>query len=182
MSAPTIPDIKAAAQARILDELAAIVMRERATSSVYISMSNPVLKDRHPSFTIWTAGPAAGAWKDHRDDGAGGTKGDVIDLVSYLSGWWQRPHKGRAEAARWLTNLLELERVSPERLRADRERARKQHLEHMKARDEELARARGRAMATWLEGKPVAGTPVEVYLRGRGIELEELPKGPRGGD
>jgi hypothetical protein len=179
---PTIADIKSAAQARIFDVLAALGVRERPTRAGYISLRSPVTKDRHPSFAIWTAGPAAGAWKDHRDDGPGGTRGDLIDLVSYLSGWWNLPGKGRGEALRWLINLLELGRIDPARLRADRERSRKEHLEHMKARDEELARQRSRAFAVWLEGKPIGGTPVEAYLRSRAIELERLPAGPRGGD
>lgn len=182
MSGPSIPDIKAAAQARILDLLPALGVHARPTSSGYISICNPVVKDTRPSFTIWTVGPYAGAWKDWRDDGPGGTHGDIIDLVSYLCGWWDQPQRGCFLALRWLVAELGLDHIDPARLRADRERARQQHREFMRRADEELARKRSRAFATWLEGKPVAGTPVEVYLRSRGIELAQFPTGPRGGD
>lgn len=179
---PTIEDIKRAAQARLGEVLAALGVRERPSSAGYISMCNPLVKDRHPSFTIWTQGPAAGAWKDHRDDGPGGTRGDVIDLVSYLKGWWTYPKKGRAEALRWLTDLLALADISAERLEQDRRKARRSQAEHVKRRDEQLAEKQGRAFELFASTKlTCAEDPVRTYLEERGIALGLLPRGPRGG-
>jgi hypothetical protein len=177
-----IEDIKREAQARILDVLGALGVREKPSAGGYISMCNPLIKDRHPSFTIWVRGPAIGAFKDHRDDGPGGTRGDIIDLVAYLSGWWQRPKKGRPEAIRFLIDLLGLERVDGARLAQDRALARKRQAEIVKKRDEELAAKQARAFALFVGASSIIdGTPVDFYLRGRGIALEALPPGPRGG-
>jgi hypothetical protein len=177
-----IADIKREAQARIFDVLGALGVRDRPSAGGYISMCNPLVKDRHPSFTIWVRGPATGAFKDHRDDGPGGTQGDIIDLVAYLSGWGQRPKKGRPEAIRFLIDLLGLERVDPARLAQDRAIARKRQAELVKKHDEELAAKQARAFGLFLEASPILdGSPVDGYLRGRGIELAALPRGPRDG-
>lgn len=181
MSGLEIADIKREAQARILDILAALGVREAPSHGGYISMRNPMRKDRHPSFTIWTQGAAIGAFKDHADDVPGGTRGDIIDLVSYLSGWFHLPKKGRREALRWLTDYLGLERVDRARLEHDRTLARAQHLRAVKAREEDQARAGDRAFALWMTGKPILGTRVDTYLTGRGIDLQAFPLGPRGG-
>lgn len=182
MTGPTIEDIKREAQARIGEVLAGLGVHDRPSPSGYISMCNPMVKDRHPSFTIWTHGPAAGAWKDHRNDGPGGDRGDVIDLVSYLNGWSTRPKKGRAEALRWLVDTLGLARVDPARLQQDRDRARREQLAKEKQRDEELAIKRARAFELFtVEALPSRDTLVDVYLRARGIDLHALPPGPRGG-
>src|SRR5579859_8206028 len=53
---PSLEEIKRAAQARVHDVLAALGIAYRPRGN-YISMCNPVEKDRHPSFTIWVKGP-----------------------------------------------------------------------------------------------------------------------------
>jgi hypothetical protein len=173
-----IADVKAAAQARVFDVLAALGVKDKPSSGGYISTCNPVVKDRHPSFTIWVRGAAIGAWKDHRDDA---TKGDIIDLVSYLKGWWGLRNKGRAEALRWLIDFLGLERVPPAQLASDRAKSRRRQAELVKKRDEELATKQGRAFELWLEARPIMGSLGQVYLARRSIDLRELPLGPRGG-
>lgn len=177
-----IADVKREAQGRLGEVLSALGVREPAASGGYISMCNPMLKDRHPSFTIWIKGPAAGAWKDHRDDGPGGTRGDVIDLVSYLSGWWERPKKGRGEAIRWLIETLGLGRIDPAELLRDRERARREQKEREKTNDEAIAAKQARAFALFVNAAPIGGTLAEAYLAARGIDFAALPQGPRGGD
>lgn len=179
---PTIEDIKREAQARLHEVLAALGVREPPASGGYISMCNPVVKDRHPSFTIWTKGPAAGAWRDERNCGPGGDRGDVIDLVAYLNGWWTLPKKGRAQALRWLTELLGLASVPREQLARDRARARREQLEAKKKRDDELAEKQARAFALFASaGARVTEDPVRSYLDARGIDLDRLPRGPRDG-
>jgi hypothetical protein len=176
-----IADVKRAAQERALDVLAWLDVHDRPSAAGYISMCNPVMKDRHPSFTIWTKGAAVGAWRDERDPK--GTCGDIIDLVSYLSGWWDLPNKGRAQARRWLSDRLRLERVDPARLAADRAAAQRRQAQAEKVHDETLANNQARAFQLWIDAEPaLAGTPVDRYLRARGIVLEALPRGPRGGE
>src|SRR5262245_6195244 len=137
-----------------------------------------MVEDHNPSFTIWTSGAAAGAFKDHR----GCAAGDLIDLVAYLKGWSAGNDKaGRKDAINWLAgflglwNLTDEERArlaSKRRIAADTARARQ-------AKD--LARDQERARAAFYEAPAIAGSPVERYLAARGIELEQLPKGPKGG-
>jgi hypothetical protein len=173
---PQLDEIKGAAQARILDVLAALGVNERARGG-YISMCNPVEKDRHPSFTIWIRG-AVGSFKDHR----GFAQGDVIDLVAYLKGWSTGNDKrGRKEALRWLADLLGLARMSDEQRRADASRSIERAKREDKERGEELAKRQARAFKLFTEALPLAGTAADLYLFNRGIDLELLPKGPRGG-
>ena len=176
---PDIDDIKRAANARMFELLPALGITERPGASGYISMCNPMRKDRHPSLTIWTRGGFL-TFKDH----AGGAQGDVIDLVAYLKGWADLAGKGRKEARRYLLEFTGLARVAPEQLERDRASSRKKQAEIEKKASEDQARAEGRAMALWLKARPdLLGTATDIYLRdARGIDLRALPKGPRGGD
>jgi len=172
---PSLADIKAAAQARIGEVLAGLGIRDPARGG-YIHICNPVEKDRHPSFTIWTT-RAIGAWKDHR----GIAQGDIIDLVAYLKGWYDGPHKGRREALRWLADLLGLHRLSAEQRQADAARSKLRAQREDKRAAEALASKQTRAFRLWLQGAPLEDTAVDYYLRARGIDLTALPAGPRGG-
>jgi hypothetical protein len=169
---PSLEEIKRAAQARVGDVLAALGIPYRPRGN-YISMCNPVEKDRHPSFTIWVKGPAAGAFKDHR----GLAQGDIIDLVAYVKGWSAGPKRGRREALRFLADLTGLARMSDEQRRADLARSRARAQREDKAREEELADKQRRAFKLWLLGAAeLGGTYVEHYLRRRGIEIETFPR------
>lgn len=177
----TIADIKAAANARMFDVLAACGIHESPGAGGFISMRNPMRKDANASFTIWTKGGFL-AFKDHTDDTPGGTRGDVLLLVSYLNGWLDRPKRGLPEACRFLTELLALERVSPAQLAADRAASQRRAAEQKKKSDEERARNEGRAMEMWLNAQPLVGSRPDTYLRlARGIDIGAFPKGPRGG-
>lgn len=174
---PSIAEIKSAAQGRIGDVLAALGVREKSRGN-YISMCNPVAKDAHPSFTIWTKGAAIGAFKDHRGIAAG----DVIDLVAYLKGWSAgNDRAGRDQALAFLADLTGLQRMSVSQRAAIGATARRTAREATKKRDEDLAEKQKRAFHLWVHASTILGTSVDTYLRGRGIELQELPLGPRGG-
>jgi len=176
---PPLDEIKREGQARIFDVLSALGVAWRRSNTNYISICNPMVEDRNPSFTIWTSGAAAGAFKDHR----GCAAGDLIDLVAYLKGWSAGNDKaGRKDAINWLAgflglmNLTDQERArlaTKRRIAADTARAR---------RAKDLARDQERAREVFYAAPPLAGSPVERYLASRCLELEQLPKGPKGGD
>lgn len=101
-------------------------------------------------------------------------KGDALDLVAKA-----RFHGDRKQAVRWARAWLGLEDADPAQLRArqDQLRRRRARAEAEAARELEANRARSRAL--WLSGEAaLRGTPVDLYLRGRGIELERLGKCP----
>lgn len=177
---PTIATVKALAQERIFDVLGALGIREKPSSGGYISMCNPIEKDRHPSFTIWTRGGAVGCFKDHR----GVAQGDIIGLVAYIKGWEGGPKKGVPESLRFLSDLLGLDRVDPAQLARDRARAQHTQKINRKNADEELARQQGEAFKLFIQADgDICGSPVWTYLRNaRGIDLAKLPRGPRGGE
>lgn len=177
----SIDDIKRAANARMFDVLGALGVTDRPSSGGFISMCNPMRKDKNPSFTIWTKNGFL-AWKDHTNDGPGGDRGDVIDLVSYLKGWWDLPNKGRPQAIRFLKDLLDLASVSREQLDSDRAASQKRQREIEKKSSEERERNEGRAAKLFFDAEGITGTAAEIYLRSRAIDLAKLPAGPRGGD
>lgn len=174
---PSIEEIKHAARDRILDVLAACGVRERARGN-YISMCNPMAKDAHPSFTIWIKGAAIGAFKDHR----GIAQGDIIDLVAYLKGWsGGNDRAGRDQALTFLADLCGLLRMTTSQRAAQAATSKRQAREADKKRGEDLAEKQRRAFEWWAYAPPVLGSRVDTYLAGRGIDLQALPRGPRGG-
>lgn len=174
---PSIAEIKNVAQDRIGDVLAALGVREKSRGN-YISMCNPVAKDAHPSFTIWVKGAAIGAFKDHR----GIAQGDIIDLVAYLKGWSAgNDRAGRDQALAFLADLTGLQRMSLSQRATLGATHKRTAREAEKKRDEDLAEKQKRAFELWVNASPILGTRVDTYLAGRGIDLQELPRGPRGG-
>jgi len=175
---PTLEEIKAAANARPYDVLHALGINERPRSGGYISMCNPVEKDRHPSFTIWPDRGGILTFKDHR----GNAQGDIIDLVAYIKGWSDGARKGRAEALRFLSDLLGLERLTPEQRQADQSRSIARAQREQKRAGEDLATKQARAYELFIHASAQqAGGVADLYLKARGIDLESLPRGARGG-
>lgn len=121
------------------------------------------------SLKIVIAGPERGHYK-HFGEGHGG---DLIDLLAhYRCGGDLK--EARREARRWLgmapgegsANVRRAVDVPPPATDA--------------SLDEKRARAKRVAKAIYLSAlEPLEGTPVDWYLRGRGIALGELPAPPR---
>jgi hypothetical protein len=175
--APQLEEIKAAANARAFDVLAALGVRDRSRSGT-ILISNPMRKDVHPSFAIWPARGGVLSFKDF----TGCAQGDIIDLVAYLKGWSAgNDRAGRREALRWLADFLGLERLSPAQRAADAARSIAVARQEEKRDAENLVRKRGVAFKMWVEARPIVGTRGDAYLKARGIDLDALPRGPRGG-
>lgn len=140
---------------------------------VYFTL-NPGRADRSVgSFCIRVSGPKAGRWNDY----ANGTHGDLIDLIALSLGL------SASDAIREARAFLGLEHETPELRRARdaaaaAQKARRQDEE--RRQKDEAARRRKRAEALWLSAQDqIAGTPVELYLRGRGIDLRALGHQPR---
>lgn len=137
---------------------------------------NPGRADRNVgSFCIHMSGPKIGRWADYALSGRDGM-GDVLDLIRLSMGC------SPADAIREARAFLGLQHDTPElrRRRADAvERARQNRIEaERKEAAAKKNRAR-RAQAIWLSAEPqIAGTPVELYLQGRAINLRELGRQP----
>lgn len=122
------------------------------------------------SLKIVIAGPERGHYK-HFGEGHGG---DLIDLIAHY-----RCHgnlkEARREARRWL-GLEPGEAPRNARVPADDARAKADAAELERKR----AKARKIAQAIWLAGSDeLAATPVDWYLKGRGIDVGALAAPPR---
>lgn len=155
------------------------------TADRYFTL-NPGRADRRVgSFVIWTSGPQAGRWADYAMAPLPGQRsahasGDVIDLIALSLGL---NGAGAIKAAR---EFLGLDTESPEvrrardeawaRGKAAREAAQAQAKAETAAQAAEKSR---KAKGLWLSGQEtLTGTPVDFYLRGRGIDLAGLPHMP----
>ena len=138
----------------------------------HITLPNPMGgPGKVGSFFITQRGPKAGMWKDF----SGGEWGDALDLIARLE-----CAGSKSEAIRWARQWLGIDAADPalmERKRA--EVAQRAAVVKDQADAEELQKRAG-AQRMWLAAQPViAGTPVDAYLRGRGIDLSVLPRQPR---
>lgn len=134
---------------------------------------NPGRADRSVgSFVVHVGGAKAGRWVDF----ATGDKGDLIDLIALHNGCDLRSAVTEARA------FLGLDTETPE-LRRQREeavaRARARRAQAEKDAARQVERRRKAAEALWLSAEPkIEGTPVDLYLRGRGIQLDALGHRP----
>jgi hypothetical protein len=116
---------------------------------------------------VHLSGAKAGVWKDFR----GGESGDALDLVAQVL------FRGdKRQALAWSRRWLGLDIGDPAALATARREA--------KARsdraDEEAKATRNGAFRLWLAAQPsIAGTPVEYYLAGRGIDFASFDRPPR---
>lgn len=172
-----IDDLKAQAFARAGQVLAALGIRERVRAG-YISMCNPKRKDARPSFTIFVKGGSIA----FRDEANTEIKGDVIQLIAYLRDWTHLPNGGFLESKRWLEDLFGIHTMTPEERRQDAEKARRIARNDARKAARDAAKYIGIAKQVFFGAAPLSGTDVERHLLARGIRLDELPKGPRGGE
>jgi hypothetical protein len=125
------------------------------------------------SLKVTLRGPDQGMWCDHACRGTPQGGGDIICLVE------QAAFRGdRGEAIAWLKSRLGLDGLDPGRLRKLQAEATQQRVDASRAAQEEREAKRRRALGLWLRGKPIKDTPVDQYLRTRGISLEQLGRAP----
>lgn len=136
---------------------------------------NPGRADRSVgSFVIHLTGRKAGKWEDF----ATGQHGDVFDLIGLSLGLGNM-----VDQLREARSFLGLHTHSPEEAR-ERDVALAAARERRRAAEEairrDMDRASRRAEAMWLSAEPqIKGTPVDFYLKGRGIDLTTIGHQPR---
>ncbi|MCC6104777.1 toprim domain-containing protein [Acetobacter sp.] len=119
------------------------------------------------SLAVHLYGPKAGVWKDF----ASGQSGDALDLIAAsLTGG------DLSEAYRWASNWLGLTHETVAIRRAEiKEKCEKAQ----KAQQEYEKNNRATARKLWLDARTdIIGSPVDAYLKGRGIDLRKLDHAP----
>ena len=131
------------------------------------------------SLALCLAGARCGHWVDHGSARAGEERGDMLDLVQLIECGGDK-----RRALDWAKCELGIEdEFTPAHRPAatPEERARRaaEARARAEARERELATERERkaknARRLFLSAVPIAGTPAELYLRGRGIEFRDWP-------
>lgn len=134
---------------------------------------NPTRADNSlGSFVIHLSADKAGVWADFAVAGA---RGDALDLVAYVL---FRGDKKRAW--RWALGWLGLADVDDATARATAKQWEQKRVARRRADAEERRKTRNRALRRWLEAEErLRGTPVDLYLKGRGLDLDLLGRQPR---
>ena len=164
-----LADIKALLQSRI-DSLVRELAPQGSRAGKYWMAKNPTRDDKRAgSFWIAMSG-VPGSWRDE----ATGDKGDVLSLISYITGLDFK------HTMQWARDWLGLARLDDTAIRTARAK-----VQHSTVNDEAreadlLQRKRGQAFALWLKATDkLGGTPVDTYLRSRGIDMTRLKAPPR---
>lgn len=112
-----------------------------------------------------------GVWQDFASDHL---KGDALDLVAHtLFGG------NKGEAVKWAKSWLGIDGLDPARLKTVQAESRKRAGDEEKKAQEKYERNKRMAKAIWLGGKAdLIGTPVDLYMLGRGIGLSDLARVP----
>jgi hypothetical protein len=156
----------------VVDRFAPPAGRHYRKGPYYYTL-NPGRADRSVgSFVITMHGAEAGRWTDY----ASGQHGDLIDLIGLSLGL---DATGAIKVAR---EFLGLDTESPDDRRRREEaaaQAKQRRAEEERARADKDKRKRKAAQGLWLSAEPVLiGTPVDLYLKARGIDLAALPHQP----
>jgi hypothetical protein len=126
------------------------------------------------SLAVTLSGPDQGMWCDHACRGTAQGGGDIIQLVE------QAAFRGdRGQAIAWLKSRLGLDGLDPGRLRKLQAEAAEQQASNARDAAEAREAKRRQALGMWLRAKPIKDTPVEAYLRTRGIDFERLGRIPQ---
>lgn len=148
-----------------IEALAAVLAPEGRKHGRYWIAKNPSRNDhRAGSFYIWLSG-APGAWRDD----ASGEKGDVIDLIAMCATSGDKP-----AAFTWARRFLGLDRAQPADIIARKAIAQNEFAARRAQEDQDIVLRRKRAFELYLSGTQWRQSPVETYLRWRGIDVDAL--------
>lgn len=167
-----IADIKALLIER-LDALVGELVPGAIAKGDHWEARSPLRVDRRSgSFCVWRRGKVAGGWKDFASD----EKGDVLDLVACVRCGANVPptREDRVAAIKWAKGWLGLAVADPAELARVREKAKRQASAAQLREVEERKRKRRRAHEIWMSGRDWRGSPVEAYLRARGVDVERI--------
>lgn len=125
------------------------------------------------SLGVHLRGAKAGIWADFSSPQ---DRGDALDLVAAV-----RFGGDKAEALRWARAWLGLSELDPAAFRRVQAQARQRAEETQAQQERDAEGKRQKAIALFLAGRPLqAGDPVMGYLAGRGLDLRQLGRIPRG--
>lgn len=121
--------------------------------------------------SVYRSGAGRGAFKDY----VSGIKGDAIDLVAYaLEGIVHAD--SRMRAVEWLEDRFGIRAMPEEKKRELAEAAAARQAELIEADAKRLGNERRRAQKFYFGCLPdIIGTPVEIYLQSRAIDLAGVP-------
>ena len=123
------------------------------------------------SMAIHRSGSMRGVWKDFSSVEH---SGDALDLVS-----WVRFGGNKKDAICWSKSWMGIDDMDPGRLKAIQAKVKKQAEDAERKALDDARRREKYAKAIWLGAKKdLAGTPVDLYLLGRGIGIADLAKPP----
>lgn len=170
---PGFEEIRAALLSRI-EQLARELAPGGYISSGYWISRNPQRDDKNAgSFWIRVRGSGLGVWKD---EATMQKAGDVIALVQHCAGL-----PDLSATRKWCLSWLGWDH-GIDRKKLETKQKADQYFREQEDRlaAEDLQRKRKSAKGWWLHGdKEITGTPVETYLKSRGIALSQLAAPPR---
>jgi hypothetical protein len=168
--AVSIDLIKARAHERARELAAELLPNGREECGYWRTGS--IADDPGQSLAVTLQGPDRGMWCDYAASGPEGG-GNLIQLAALVA---FRGDVGAAIA--WLKSRLGLDDMDPGRLKKMAAEAVVARAEAERQADVEAEAKRRRALGLFLAGKAIADSPVEHYLKGRGIDLRALGKAP----
>jgi hypothetical protein len=136
------------------------------------NIANPFRpKSKASQMVVWLKGARRGAWKDF----VSGETGDAVDLVAYgLTG--SVTAESRMDAVKWIEDrygLRSLDARDRSRMAAEAGSRRiAAEVQDRQRREASIARARKFFFSCQAE---ILGTPVEAYLKSRGVDLAAVP-------
>jgi hypothetical protein len=175
---PSAHDVELALRARLdrlVPELLPGAIRDRSFWS-----AGSVGGEQGQSLKLNRSGPRAGLWTDFSAaDGTDERGGDMLKLICAVKyGGWSKGAEAQSKAIAWAKDFLGWQQLDRSKVREIRRDTAKAAEAASKAAEIEAAGKLRSAKAMWHGAVPIAGTPAEDYLRGRGIDFARLGRPP----
>jgi hypothetical protein len=127
------------------------------------------------SLGVSLSGASRGMWADYVDPSGADMGGDCLDLIRLV-----KFGGDKGDAIKWARSWLGLDELDPARLAAVQADTSAMAAKRQGEEEREAAAKMKGARALWHHenARPIAGTPAEAYLEGRGISLAKLGQWP----